>query len=266
MTNQYQAGADALNSLNAINEGGAGSSAEFASFKSGTSYKVRVMGTADLIRFYSYGIFKKINSFVAKNPSVKNARGFAESNLTPWDKASKYYTDLAFQARDNGDVKKEEEYKAEASKYRAKERYALGFINLEDGAPIIVDLSKKQAQGVHAVIKKNEKKIFAGKAAFELEKNGSSTSTVVMLSPLSLDPEDEELTEKEIANYNKFAGKEFDMSLFEGLLYEAEEKEQIENLVAAGFDISLIGLSIGAKAEDVTPINDDEIATEIDLF
>jgi hypothetical protein len=244
---QYQAGADALNSLNATNEGGAGSSAEFASFKTGTSYKVRVMGTADLIRFYSYGIFKKVNSFVAKNPSVKNARGFAESNFTPWDLASKYYTDLAFAARDKGDTKAEEEYKSEASKYRAKERFALGFINLEDGQPIIVDLSKKQAQGVHAVIKKNEKKL--GKVAFELEKSGSSTNTIVMLSPLSLDPDDEELTDKERANFAKYDGKEFDMSLFEGLLYEAEEKEQIENLVAAGFDITLIGLSIGASTK-----------------
>ncbi|MGG2024169.1 hypothetical protein AB1282_00465 [Gottfriedia sp. S16(2024)] len=255
---QYQAGADALNSLNATNEGGAGSSAEFASFKSGTSYKVRVMGTADLIRFYSYGIFKKVNSFVAKNPSVKNARGFAESNLTPWDKASRYFTDLAFSARDKGDVKSEEEFKAEASKYRAKERFALGFINLEDGAPIIVDLSKKQAQGVHAVIKKNEKKL--GKVAFELEKSGSSTNTIVMLSPLSLDPDDEEVTDKERANFAKH--DEFDMSLFEGLLYEAEEKEQIENLVAAGFDITKIGLSIGVKADDVAPVDNDDLVDD----
>jgi hypothetical protein len=70
-----------------------------------------------------------------------------------------------------------------------------------------------------------------------------------MLSPLSLDPDDEELTDKERANFAKYDGKEFDMSLFEGLLYEAEEKEQIENLVAAGFDITLIGLSIGASSK-----------------
>jgi hypothetical protein len=253
---QYQSGADALKSLNATNEGGAGSSAEFASFKSGTSYKVRVMGTADLIRFYSYGIFKKVNSFVAKNPSVKNARGFAESNLTPWDKASKYFADLKREAEDSGDVVKAEEYKNEASKYRVKERFALGFINLDDGKPIIVDLSKNQAQVIHAVIKKNEKKL--GKVAFELEKTGSSRDTKVMLSPLSLDPDDEELTDKERANFAKYDGKEFDMSLFEGLLYEAEEKEQIENLVAAGFDITLIGLSIGASSKSEDNDSDNE--------
>ncbi|MBA9027566.1 hypothetical protein [Peribacillus huizhouensis] len=246
---QYLSGADALNSLNATNEGG-GSGAEFASFKSGTTYKVRVMGTADLIRFYSYGIFKKVNSFVAANPSIKNARGFAESNFTPWDLASNYYSDLKRKAEDAGNFTQAEEYKTEAGKYRAKERFALGFINLETGEPIIVDLSKKQAQGVHAVIKKNEKKL--GKVAFELEKTGSSTSTIVMLSPLSLDPDDEELTDKERENFAKQDGKAFDMKLFDGLLFEADEKSQIENLVAAGFDITLIGLSIGGNIAEGT--------------
>lgn len=236
-----------MNALNATNEGG-GSGAEFAKFSSGTSYKVRILGTADLIKFYSYGIFKKVNSFVAKNPSIKNARGFAESNFTPWDQACNYYADLKRKAEDAGDFTKAEEYKKEAAKYRVKERFALGFINLETGEPIIIDLSRKQAQGVHAVIKKNEKKL--GKVAFEIEKTGKDTSTIVMLSTLSMDPEDEEVDNKQRANFAKYDGKEFDMALFNGLLYEADEKQQTENLVAAGFDITLIGLSIGAGQAD----------------
>jgi hypothetical protein len=250
---QFQSGADALNSLNASNEGGGGSGAEFAKFSSGTTYKVRVLGTTDLIKFYGYGIYKKINSFVAKNPSVKNAKGFAESNLTPWDLAAKYYQDLVFKARDEGNAKAEEDNKKEAAKYRVKERYALGFIDLETGEPIIVDLSRNQAKVVHAVIKKYEKKL--GKLAFELSKSGSSTSTVVSLSPV-IDM-DEDLTDKERANFDKQDGKEFDMKLFDGLLYEADEKQQIENLVAAGFDITLIGLSIGG-AEHVDLPEDKE--------
>lgn len=240
---QFQSGADALNSLNATNEGGNGNKAEFASFKSGTTYKVRVLGTADLIKFYGYGIFKKVNSFVAKNPSVKNAKGFAESNFTPWDLAANYYSELKRKAEDAGQSAKAEEYKAEAGKYRAKERYALGFIDLETGEPIIVDLSRNQAKVVHAVITKYAAKI--GKLAFELSKSGSSTSTVVNLSPV-IDM-DEDLTDKERANFAKYTDKQFDMTLFDGLLYEADEKQQIENLVAAGFDITLIGLSIGAS-------------------
>ena len=238
---QFQSGADALNALNATNEGGS-AKAEFASFKTGTSYKVRVLGTADLIRFYSYGIFKKVNSFVAKNPSVKNPKGFPVENLTPWDLAWKHYQDLAFAARDNGDAKAEEDHRNNAYQFKAKERYALGFIDLATGDPIIVDLSKKQAQAVHAVIKKNEKKL--GKVAFELAKTGSGQQTTVMLSLLF--DLDEDLDDKERKNFEKYEGAEFDMTLFDGLLYEADDKEMTESLVAAGFDISLIGLAIGA--------------------
>jgi hypothetical protein len=245
MTQQFKSGADALGALNATNDGG-GSGAEFASFKSGTSYKVRVLGTANLISFYSYGIFKKVNSFVAKNPSVKNAKGFAESNFTPWDLAANYYGELRKKAEDAGNTAKVDEYKAEAGKYRSKERFAFGFIDLATGEPIIVDLSKKQAQGVHAVITKYASKL--GKLAFELSKNGSSTSTVVTLSPV-IDM-DEDLTDAERANFAKHDSKEFDMSLFDGLLYEADEKEMTENLVAAGFDIGLIGLSLGAQSSE----------------
>lgn len=244
---QYQSGLDALNALEGNNGGEQKAGGSFASFKTGTTYKVAVLGTADLIKFHSYGIFKKVNSFVAKNPSVKNARGFAESNFTPWDLASNYYSDLKRKAEDAGQAAKVEEYKAEAGKYRAKERFAFGFIDLETGEPVIVDLSRKQAQGVHAVIKKYEKKL--AKLAFELSKSGSGTSTVVSLSPI-IDMDDD-LSDKERENFGKVAGKPFDMELFEGLLYEAEDKEQIENLVAAGFDISLIGLSLEGGSENI---------------
>lgn len=248
---QFQRGADALNSLNATNEGGSGNKAEFTSFKSGTSLKVRVLGTADLIQFYSYGIFKKVNSFVAKNPSVKNPKGFPTDNLTPWDKAFQYYQDLKFKARDNGDSKAEEEYGNLAYQFKPKERFALGFIDLTTGEPIIIDLSKKQAQTVHAVIKKFEKKL--GKVAFELSKQGSGQSTAVSLTPF-IDMDDD-LTDKERENFAKYEGKEFDMKLFDGLLYEADDLEQVKNLVAAGFDISLIGFTLSNEAqadEDLT--------------
>jgi hypothetical protein len=161
---------------------------------------------------------------------------------------------LKRKAEDAGQSAKAEEYKAEAGKYRAKERYAFGFIDLETGEPIIVDLSRKQAQGVHAVITKYEKKL--GKLAFELSKNGSSTSTVVSLSPV-IDMDDD-LTDKERENFAKQDEKMFDMTLFDGLLYEADEKQQIENLVAAGFDITLIGLSIGASGDGLGDLPEDK--------
>lgn len=225
---KYQVGADALDALNSSNEGG-GSKTEFSSFKSGTTYYVKVLGAADLISFYSYGIYNQINSFVAKNPSKKTQNGFPVENLTPWDKAYKYHKDLS---KDFSDA-----HGKEASKYRAKQRFAMGFFDLDSGEPIIIDVSKNQAQAIHGAIKKFEKRI--GKLAFELTKQGTSTNTTVSLTPV-LDM-DEDLTDKQRANFDK-APESFDMSLFDGLLYEADEAEQIELLDKAGFDVTLIGL------------------------
>jgi hypothetical protein len=116
----------------------------------------------------------------------------------------------------------------------------------------VLDFTKKQFEEVikPALIKYDGKK---DKVAFEISKDGSGTNTKISLMPV-LDMTDD-LTEKEQANFEKFIGKEFNVKNFEGLLFEADDKTQTENLVAAGFDITLIGLSIGAgtPAED----NDD---------
>jgi hypothetical protein len=61
---------------------------------------------------------------------------------------------------------------------------------------------------------------------------------------------DEDLDDKERANFAKFEGAEFDMSLFDGLLYEADDAEQVDNLVKAGFDPALIGLAKTAAADN----------------
>lgn len=228
----YTSGADALNVLNQTDEEGM----EFTSLKSGTTLTVKVLGTSDLIQFFSYGIYKKINSFVAENPSKKSAKGYPVDNLTPWDLAWQYHKDKSEVYTDAHGV--------EAGKYRAKQRFVLGFFDLDSGEPIIVDLSKNQAQAVHGSIKKYEKKL--GKLAFELAKEGSGTNTTVSLTPV-LDM-DEDLTDEQRKNFDK-APAEFDMSLFDNLLYEADEDEQIQLLAQAGFDVRLVGLKIPSQGE-----------------
>lgn len=237
---KYQAGADALNALNRTNEG-EGNNIEFAGFKSGTKYTVKVLGTADLITFYSYGIFKQVNSFVAKNPSKKSARGNPVEEYTPWDLAWKYH---AYKSEEFGDKHSQEAYK-----YKPKQRFAMGFIDLNTGEPIIVDLSKNQAQAVHGNIMKYKERL--GQFAFELAKTGSGTNTAVSLS---LIPILDDLTEGQRKNFEN-APKEFDMNLFDGLLYEMDDDEMIEKLVEVGFDVKLIGLE---------PPKKDEAAAESD--
>src|SRR5690606_24513626 len=133
-------------------------------------------------QFYSYGIFNQVNSFAAKNPSKKTAKGFPIDNLTPWDKAFRYHKDLSKDWTD--------EHSQEAQKYRPKSRFAMAFFDLTSGEVIAVDLSAKQHEAVKSSIEKYAKR--KDKIAFELSKVGSGTNTVVSLSPV-LDM-DEDLT------------------------------------------------------------------------
>lgn len=244
-------GIGAIDSL--TQENGGGNDAEITPLKSGTTLKVAVKSAEDIAQYYGYSIFKKVYTFVAKEPSERNARGFVESNPTPWDKASQYYFDQAQKA--SGE--EEEKLKAEGRLYKGKQRFLLGFHNLETGEDIVVDLTKAQAQGVYGVIKKYEKKI--GKLAFELSKTGESTSTTVTLSPL-IDM-DEDLTDQERKNFEAAVGKEFNAELFDNVLYEADEAEQVESLKTAGFDVSLIGYGEGDNGK----VSQEDVAdTEVD--
>ena len=231
MTNQYTSGLDALNALNETNESG-GNNAEFAKFGSGSKYIVKVVDKAAVQMAYVYGIFKQINSFVAKEPSTKSKNGYPVDNLTPFDKAWKYHKD---RSKDFSDADGQE-----ASKYRAKTRFAFALYDLDTGAYIIVDLSKNQAQAIATVISKNEAKL--GKKAFELEKTGQGTSTSVILSPLDLD----DLTDKQRENFDK-APTEFDQSVFNGIWYEQDEAQQVALLRQAGFDVTKIGFEANAS-------------------
>lgn len=245
---QFRKGADALADLQpASNEGGGNlNKTDFAKFGVGTTYKVRALGTLDFMTYVGYGIYGKVSTFAAKTPSIRDKRGFVVDNHTPWDLAEKHYRELQMAAKESGNEAEMKKHQQEAGKYRGGQRFVMGFVDLKTGKEILVDLSKPQAAGIHSTLVRYEKKL--GKLAFELSKTnatGEARDTKVSLTPI-IDFE-EDLTEEEQANFKKFDDKEFDLTLFDGLVYEADEKEQIENLVAAGFDVSLIGLSIGAN-------------------
>ena len=238
MTNElFKKGDDALADLYASNDT---SKKSFASLANGNTYKVRALGLTDFITFRSYGIYKVVNSFTPEKLPTLNAKGFPVENLTPWDKASDYYAKQMFEETDEA---KKAALSVEAAKYRGKQRFALGFIDLETGEPVVFDLSKNQALAVHAVLKKNAAKL--DKKAFEIEKSGKGNSTTALLTPLDLD----DLTEKERENFAKYDGQHFDGSNFDGLLYVANEEEQKQLLKQAGFDLSLIGLETTTTAE-----------------
>lgn len=253
MTN-YTIGEDAFNATTGGNDGG--QSADWSKLNSGMSYKVRAFRNYNqaVMKFRNYGIYKVVNSFSAKNPSTKNDRGFAESNLTPWDKASKYYTELLFKAMDEKDTVGEKKYKAEAGKYREKERFGVAFVDIDTGTPVHFDISPIQWGVIRTALVKYSANL--GNIPFEIAKTGSGNKTVVTFMPImtNLEP----LTDKQQANFDKFNDVDFDPSVFSGFMYEIDEAEQTKLLVQAGFDVKLIGLDVPSDAPpaDDTPSND----------
>jgi hypothetical protein len=237
--------------LGGLEDNGGDSSSEFTKLPSGTTLKIRAKGTEDIMQYYGYGVFKsaingeKVHTFIPKNPPTRNKKGFPESNLTAWDQASEYYRELKQKADDEGDEEKADEYKTLAGQFRGKEKYVLGFTDLDTGQDIVIDFTRNQAQTIYGTIKKYAKKL--DKLAFELSKTGKRQDTKVALMPM-IDM-DEDLDDKQRANFDKTTGKDFDAKLFDGLLYEMEDAEQIESLTKAGFDVSQIGLD-APKAGD----------------
>ncbi|CAH0306266.1 hypothetical protein [Priestia megaterium] len=269
---QFKFGMDAIEESNGAG-GNGGPKSDFAKLPPGVPLKVKLTGLDNVMRYFGYGVFKRVNTFIAANPSTRNANGFVESDHTPWDLASKYYYDKASELLKGVDkddkeavkaVKDTKEYKnlaSEGYKYSGKKRYAVGFVDLETGKQIVLDFTSKQfEEGLKDKLKKYDAK--KDKVAFEIEKVGEGTKTTISLAPV-IDME-EDMTEKEQANFEKSIGKEFDKANFEGLLFEADEKTQTENLVAAGFDITLIGLSIGGNTggNDSDFANGNEAKTE----
>lgn len=198
-------GADAITA--AMTEGNGNSAKKVMfSLKSGTSVKVRVPSAKDIVEVFIHSVFDCFTSA----PCTQNDY---------YDKAVEL---LYKDAKRTGD----EETRKVARLLGARPRYLMGFINLDDGEPIIIDFSKKQAQGVLSTIKKYEKKL--NKLAFELSKTGTGQATTVQLNVL-IDP-DEDLNEKQSKNFEETVGKQIPSELYEKCLYEKKPAEQVEDL------------------------------------
>lgn len=229
-------------------------------FPSGTTLKVRIKSAEDSAEYYAHGIFGKVNTFVPKEPADRNAKGYVTAKPSVWDRAADLLYADAKKVKDGGDEAAAEKIRNEAYLLKSKPRYLIGFGNVATGEDGFVDLTPKQASGVFAAIQKYAKRL--DKTAFELTKTGSSTNTVVTLSPI-IDM-DEDLTDAERTNFAKLGENPFDFATFEGFLFEADEAEQTKNLVIAGFDIGRLGLSIGATQNNATPTQSNEAKPIVD--
>lgn len=251
-------GEDALARGAESNEGGGGG-AEFTSFKSGTLKKVKAANMSKTggyipatMAYFAYGSFKpQVNTFVAKEPSKKSKKGYPVENLTPWDLAWKFHADKSEKFQDA--------HSQEAYKYLPKLKYATAFIDLETGEPIFVEFTKKQFDDdIKPVLTRYAKKLDT--MAFELSKDGKSTSTKVSLSPI-IDVEEDLSADEQ--KHLKESESILEPSHFEGLLYERDEKEMIQGLMVMGFDVTKIGLTPVTSEDEGAQEAAEEAANQI---
>ncbi len=225
---------------------------KFTYLKSGEPAKiVKALPPEQIAAYDSYSVFGKVNSFEAEKPSIKNARGYAVEDLTPWDLASKYYQDQAAELIEKGKSKDDDEVKAlrnEAAKYRSRRRYIVPFVDLNTGELIYVDFSKNQMKNVNSIVEKQHAKNKLNKLAFELEKTGEGRDTVVSLTPI-IDADDLTKEQQKQLKDVDITKQEPD---FEGLTFVCDEAQQIEKLIESGFDVKLIGLDPNAVEKDPT--------------
>lgn len=212
------------------------------SFKSGTTYKVRVPSATDFVEYYNHSVYKVFYS----TPCTR-----ASGQEDMYDKAVDLIYKDANNAKKAGDESRAEDLKQKAYQLKAKPKYLFGFFDLEeDGEPLIIDVSKKQAQALITGIEKFSKRL--DKTAFEISKTGTGTSTTVSIMPV-LDI-DEDLTEAEQEAFKNTKGKEFPEELYGKVFKTKSTDEQIEDLKAFGFDVGRLGY----ETDEVTPIEDSD--------
>lgn len=205
----FTRGNTAIQSALSESGGNGGRASTFASFKSGSSYKVRINSLDDVVGYEAASVFKVFDT-------------------TPVEKRSLYHKAaelLYLDAKNAKDESTAEAIRKQAYLVKPKPRYILAAIDLETGEKLYVDLTKNQAKAVIAVVQKKAKKLDS--LAFELSKTGESTSTAVSLTQLDLE---DELDAKELENFEKSKGTEFADEDFEALLQYKGEDEQLDDL------------------------------------
>lgn len=239
----FTRGNTAIQSALSESGGNGGRASTFASFKSGSSYKVRINSLDDVVGYEAASVFKVFDT-------------------TPVEKKSLYHkaAELLYQdAKNAKDESTSEAIRKQAYLVKPKPRYILAAIDLETGEKLYVDLTKNQAKAVIAVVQKKAKKLDS--LAFELTKTGESTSTAVSLT--QLDPHDEDDCDaKELENFNKSKDVEFTDEDFEALLQYKGEDEQLDDLYQ--FDRKLADRVAGKPSVNASSTQADKPGPDVD--
>jgi hypothetical protein len=214
------------------------------SFKSGTTYVVRVISPNDVAGVMMNGVYQCFNSVMAEPDDL-------------YAKAQKVIYGYADEAKAVGDTEKEKEYKDLAKLLYPEKRFFRGFINLDTGKHIIIDLSNKQNNVILEAIKENKDEL--KDYAFKLQKTGSGQNTNVSLSIIV---QKSKLTPTQAQNFEQTADAEFTKEMFVDAIPKATEAQRIEHLrkFEAKYGVSILSkLGIaGSSDEEHTPVDVNE--------
>lgn len=187
--------------------------------KSGESVNVKIISDNEVASYKMHSIYQVLNTTPCTDDCVVCS--------------SVEYLREQIKLEQNEDKKKEMDNLA--YNLSAKQRFLMGFVDLSTGEPIIMDLSKKQAQGLYNTIKKYEKKIHT--MAFELSKTGEGTSTTLILSPI-IDADD--LSSSEQSNFEKAKDvKSIDAELYNAVIYKPSKESVVAQLLDLGISSEL---------------------------
>jgi hypothetical protein len=206
-------------------------------FKSGVTLKVRVLSTEDVQEYYAHSVYKKINTTPC----------FGKAHPDYYDEAVEILYQEARAAEASGDEKGAKELRDSAYMLKAKQRYLIGFVNLEDGKQIVIDVSKNQEKTIMAHIDKSANKL--GNKWFELKKTGSGKDSMVMISAEDL----EDLTDAERKHFDEANGTTFNKDVFGKLFAPRSPKDQLNDLRNFGFDVSKLTGVTEVTAHTQTP-------------
>jgi hypothetical protein len=111
---------------------------------SGSSYRVYIPGPSAFANYDAHGVFNKKGPGIYTTPCVLD-------DDCPYCQA----TDQMYKEFNADETLKD--LKETAGQLKKKERFLLGFFNLEDSTPIVFDFSKKQAGQLRGTIKQATK-------------------------------------------------------------------------------------------------------------
>lgn len=223
----------------------------------GKSFKVRIPNLESFTEYYNHCEYYLRKNFEIFSSVCTRHTGKEDA----YDKAVKLmYDDLEKIEKEKGENSKEyKDLKAIINDLRAKPKMLFGFINLEDGQPLIIELSRNQGLSLVSMMQKNEKKI--KKYAFEIYKSGEGTSTQVNLGLLDVE---DELSDKELENWVKSKDVQIDfIPLFEKTLYVKTDEQRVIDLHKLGFDVTRIGYEV-PQIEEQQQANEQESSEPID--